>query len=303
MTYRQVSYELAGPVATITLNRPESLNAITRELEAELHDALDEADQDTRVRAVVLTGAGRAFSAGFDLSQEGDRKDGPPAPDTATPEDMLSYWQRRNRTETDHLLHIWKLSKPVIAAVNGYCMGGGLWYQLACDISIASERAVFGQPEVRMVSSTSFLFASIAGWKDANRYALTGDHFDAREALRMRVVNEVVPHDELVLRALELGNRIALVPEASVRMNKAVTMIGSLVSGLENGLNMNAFLNAIVHSSHGSDRARFDEALQRGGMRELLRTRDEPFLPEPFGPKSRARGDDAGDGSRRTSNG
>lgn len=302
MTYRQVSYELDGPVATITLNRPESLNAITRELEAELHDALDEADHDPRVRAVVLTGAGRAFSAGFDLSREGDRTDGPPAADAA-PEDMLSYWQRRNRSETDHLLHIWKLSKPVIAAVNGYCMGGGLWYQLACDLSIASERAVFGQPEVRMVSSTSFLLASIAGWKEANRYSLTGDHFDAQEALRIRVVNEVVPHDELIPRAVALGNRIALVPESSVRMNKAVTMIGSLVSGLENGLNMNAFLNAIVHSSYGSDRARFDEALRRGGMRELLRTRDEPFLPEPFGPKSRVRGDDAAAGSRRASNG
>ena len=299
MTYQQVRYELDGPVAIVTLNRPESLNAITRELEAELHDILDEADRDQRVRAVVLTGAGRAFSAGFDLSGKNDQTDGPPAGDTAMAADLLNYWQRRNRDETDHLLHIWKLSKPVIAAVNGYCMGGGLWYQLACDISIASERAVFGQPEVRMVSSTSFLLASIAGWKDANRYSLTGDHFDAQEALRMRVVNEVVPHDELIPRAVVLGNRIALVPEASVRMNKAVTMIGSLVSGLENGLNVNAFLNAIVHSSYGSDRARFDDALRRGGMKELLRTRDEPFLPEPFGPKSRVRDD----GSRHASNG
>ena len=83
--------------------------------------------------------------------------------------------------------------KPVIAAVHGWVIGGGFWYSLACDITIAADNSVFGQPEVRHVSNTTFLFAALAGWKAAHRYGLTGDHFDAAEALRLGIVNEVVP--------------------------------------------------------------------------------------------------------------
>ena len=112
--------------------------------------------------------------------------------------------------------------------------------RLLPDITIASDRAVFAQPEVRHVSNTSFLFAALAGWKAAHRYGLTGDHFDAAEAYRLGVVNEVVPHDELLDRATALAARIALVPEPSVRLNKAVTCSGILAAGLHAGLALNA---------------------------------------------------------------
>lgn len=273
-------------VMTITLNRPQVLNAVSREMEGELAEAFAEANHDTRIRVCVLTGSGRAFSAGYDIDTETEKDGSPPDPTKATSGEVLGWWQRRNFTELDRLRQMWRLEKPVIAAVNGYCLGGGFWYQLASDISIASDRAVFGQPEVRMISSTTYLFAALAGWKAANRYALTGDHFDAGEALRLGVVNEVVHHSSVLERAQELAQRIALVPEASVRVNKSVTMLGMLASGLESGLLLNGTLNAIVHSSHGPERARLEEARQRGGMREMLRTRDEPFFPEPFGPRS-----------------
>jgi len=171
--------------------------------------------------------------------------------------------------------------------VNGYAMGGGFWYSTACDITIASERAVFAQPEVRHISNSTFLFAALCGWKVANRYALTGDHIDAAEALRIGLVNEVVPHDELLPRTRRLAERIAMVPEPSVRLNKQVTAYGLLASGINAGLLVNGPLSALAHSSHGPERERLWEAQARAGMKGFLDARDRPFHPEPFGPKSR----------------
>lgn len=286
MTYRYVLYEQDGPVATITLNRPEVLNAISPELEAELHRALDEADADPSVRAVILTGAGRAFSAGYDMAP----KEGADAP-TLDPtglelaEYIRRFWVQDFRHQ-QNLLHIWYLTKPVIAAVHGWVLGGGLWYALACDITIAAENAVFGQPEVRHGANTTFLLAALAGWKAAHRYALTGDHFDAWEAYRLGLVNEVVPVDQLMPRARALAERIGRVPEASVRFNRAVTFFGLLASGLGAGLLMNVPLSTLVHASHDAFRAALLAAMERGGLRAFLEARDGPFRPEPFGPRA-----------------
>jgi enoyl-CoA hydratase len=166
--------------------------------------------------------------------------------------------------------------------------GWGLWYSTACDISIASDRAVFAQPEVREISNSTYLLTALCGWKVANRWTLTGDHMDAPEALRIGLVNEVVPHDDLMTRTRALAARIAMVPEASVRMNKAIASYGLLSSGLFNGLLMSGPLSTIVQSSVGGPRwEELHNAQEVGGMRGFLDARDGPFRPEPFGPKSR----------------
>jgi enoyl-CoA hydratase len=285
-TYEHILYDVDGPVATVTLNRPQALNAITPELEAELHRALDEADRDRAVRAIILTGAGRAFSAGYDMSAGDDARTGPLDPSGQSIADYIDFWYRNDTANVDKLLHVWRLTKPVIAAVNGWAMGGGFWYQLACDITIASERAVFAQPEVRHISNTTFLLAALVGWKVANRYALTGDHFDAQEALRIGLVNEVVPADQLMDRARALARRIAMVPEPSIRINKAVTMMGLHAAGVGAGMLLNGTLSALAHASHGPERDLLFEAQRRGGMRAFLDARDGAFAPEPFGPRS-----------------
>jgi enoyl-CoA hydratase len=230
MGYEAILYETAGPVVTITLNRPEALNAINPQMTAELHQALDAANGDPAVRAIILTGAGRAFSAGYDI---GRRPDGKSMLDPAGMEmaDFLKRWWTNDDVSVQRLLHLWQLSKPVIAAVHGWVMGGGFWYSLACDMTIAADDAVFAQPEVRHVSNTTFLFAALVGWKTAHRYGLTGDHFDAAEALRIGIVNEVVPKAELMPKVRALAERIAKVPEPSVRLNKAVTCYGLLAVG------------------------------------------------------------------------
>ncbi len=278
--YQYVLYERDGPVATITLNRPDQMNALSPELEGELHAALDEAAADDAIRAIILTGAGRAFSAGYDIGR--DRPEAPTARDT------LARWTSTDWSHPANMLHIMELSKPVIAAVNGWALGGGFWYSLACDITIASEQATFGQPEVRMISNTSFLFPALVGWKEAHRYALTGDHFDAHEALRIGAINEVVPHDELLARAHAMGERLAMVPADSVRLNKALTAFGLQSMGLRNALQSGAFISTIAHSSTDAPEvAELYATQRREGLAAFLKMRDSPFIPEPGGPRSR----------------
>ena len=286
MAYEAILYEKSGPVATITLNRPQALNAINPQMTAELHTALDVADADPDVRAIVLTGAGRAFSAGYDIAR---RPDGRSSLDPAGVEvaDFLKRWWTTDSQSTRHLLHLWQLGTPVIAAVHGWVMGGGFWYSLACDITIAADDSVFAQPEVRHISNTTFLFAALAGWKTAHRYSLTGDHFDAAEALRLGIVNEVVPAAELMAKARALAERIARVPEPAVRLNKAITCYGMLAMGVGAGMLTNIPLSALAHASFNEERGKLLEAMQTGGLRAFLDARDGGFLPEPFGPKSK----------------
>ncbi len=287
MAYEAILYDKTGPVATIMLNRPQALNAINPQMTAELHTALDIADADPDVRAIILTGAGRAFSAGYDIAR---RPDGRSSLDPAGVEvaDFLKRWWTTDSQSTRHLLHLWQLGTPVIAAVHGWVMGGGFWYSLACDITIAADDSVFAQPEVRHISNTTFLFAALAGWKAAHRYSLTGDHFDAAEALRLGIVNEVVPAAELMAKARALAERIARVPEPAVRLNKAITCYGMLAMGVGAGMLTNIPLSALAHASFNEERGTLLEAMQTGGLRAFLDARDGGFLPEPFGPKSKS---------------
>ncbi|MCH8090005.1 MAG: enoyl-CoA hydratase/isomerase family protein [Chloroflexi bacterium] len=285
MAYENLLYEKSDKIVKIILNRPQALNALSEELVKELRLALDEADQDPQVRAVILTGAGRAFSAGYDIKP---REDGRQAADPYGLEigEYIKYWWDRDHYDTEEFMHIWKLGVPVIASVRGYCLGGGFWYSMACDITIAAEDAVFGQPEVRHISNTSFMLAALTNWKQAHRWALTGDHMGAEEAYRLGIVNKVVPPDKLEEETLALAERIAKVPEASVRLNKAVTWMGLEAMGLGAAMRVNAALSSIAHSSHGSDREALWEAQSKGGLKAFLEARDGPFLPEPYGPKS-----------------
>jgi enoyl-CoA hydratase/carnithine racemase len=285
MTYETVIYEKKGKVAKVTLNRPQALNALSDEMVRDLHLALEEADGDPEVRAVILAGAGRAFSAGYDIKP---REDGRSAADPYGMEigEYIKYWWNRDRSDTEKLMQIWGMGVPVIAAVHGYCLGGAFWYSMACDITIAAEDAVFGQPEIRHISNTSFLLAALTNWKQAHRWALTGDHMGAEEAYRLGIVNEVVPREKLEEAAWALAERISKVPEASVRINKAVTWMGLQAMGLSSAMYMNSILSAMAHCSHGADRERLWEAQAQGGLKAFLEARDGPFWPEPYGPKS-----------------
>jgi enoyl-CoA hydratase len=285
MAYQDLIYRVSEKIATITLNRPARMNAISANLEAELHRAFDEADADRAVKVIVLTGAGAAFCAGFDQGSTPDGKRGGD-PSGKSIAEFIEYWQRKDGSRVGQWAHMWRLGKPIIAAVNGWAMGGGFWYQLAADITIASDRAVFAQPEVRHISNTSFLFVALCGWKAANRWGLTGDHFDAQEALRIGMVNEVVPHEQLMDKVYELARRMALVPEPSLRLNKAIAMLGMQAAGVHAGLLLEGALGSLAHASHNEFRDKLYEVQRTQGTKAYLEARDGPFQPEPMGPKS-----------------
>ena len=149
--------------------------------------------------------------------------------------------------------------------------------------------AVPGYPPYRHILSALGCEPVLIETNAATRWALTGDHFDAQEALRLGMVNEVVPHAALMDTARALAKRIALVPEPAVRLNKAITMKGMLAAGLYSGLLMEGTLGALAHSSHNEVRERLHEAQRAHGLKAYLDMRDGPFQPEPMGPRSAKR--------------
>jgi len=151
---------------------------------------------------------------------------------------------------------------------------------------------------VRHISATSFTFTYLCGWKAANRWGLTGDHFDAQEALRIGMVNEVVPHDDLMAKTRALAKRLALVPEPSLRLNKAIAMQGIQAAGMHAGLLLEGTLAALVHSSHNEERQRLLDIQSSQGTKAYLEARDGPFQPEPMGPRSKPRAKKPDDGQK-----
>jgi len=286
--YQEIIYEKQRGGVLITLNRPEALNAITRPMLKELHNALDEAEADPEIRAIVLTGAGRAFSSGFDQRSTGGRRrdmqwpQGMPT-DMSTA-DLLNYW----RVDDAKLMHILELTKPVIGAVRGWAMGGGCWLALFTHITIAADDAVFAQPEVRHGSNSSFMWTLLAGFKNAIRYSLVGDHIDAAEALRIGLVNKVVPADTLLEECFSIVERIAHVPPETVKINLAISTMGLNMMGFRDALVMDSELSVAAHMMLNEEfRRPLDEVRANQGTKAYLQQRDGPFQPEPFGPRSK----------------
>jgi len=288
--YKEILYDKQRGGVLITFNRPEAVNAITRSMLKELHNALDEAEADSEIRAIVLTGAGRGFSSGFDqANSSGRRRDiqWPYGIQTGmSAADLMNYWS----ADDVRLIRILEMTKPVIGAVRGWAMGGGCWLALYTHITIAAEDAVFAQPEVRHGSNTSFMWTLLAGFKNALRYGLVGDHIDAQEALRIGLVNQVVPGDRLIDECFKIVERIAKVPPETVKINLAISTMGLQMMGLVDALRMDQTLSIPAHMMLNEEfRRPLDEARAKDGTKAYLQMRDGPFQPEPFGPRAKKR--------------
>ena len=286
--YKEIIYEKKRNGVLITLNRPEAVNAITRPMLRELHNALDDAEADPEIRAIVLTGAGRGFSSGFDqATTTGRRRDiqWPYGIQTGmSAADLMNYWS----ADDVKLIRIFEMTKPVIGAVRGWAMGGGCWLALYTHITIAAEDAVFAQPEVRHGSNTSFMWTLLTGFKNALRYGLVGDHIDAQEALRIGLVNKVVPVDQLLEECFSLVERIARVPPETVKINLAISTLGLQMMGFRDALLLDSELSVAAHMMLNEEfRRPLDEARATQGTKAYLQLRDGPFQPEPFGPRAK----------------
>jgi enoyl-CoA hydratase len=209
--YNTLFYEKKDTVGILTVNRPDKLNAISNELTEELEQLLDEIENDSQLRVLVITGAGdKAFVAGADINELVERD--------------ASMGREVSRFRQKLFARIENLPVPVIAAVNGYALGGGLELAIACNIRVASEKAQFGAPEVKLGiipgDGGTQRLPRLVGLGRAMEMVLTGDFIDAQEAFRIGLVNRVVPHEELMESVMRLAQKIASRPPLAVKYAK-----------------------------------------------------------------------------------
>ena len=223
-----IEYTVDGAIARIRLNRPKKLNAINGEMLDGLTEALDRAEGDGNIRVVLLSGEGRAFSAGFDLDI------GAPAAGVS----LAEHTRRELRRDFDLVMRFWDCPKPTIAAVHGYCLGSSMEITAVCDITVAADDCLFGAPEVRFGSGIVCLILPwVIGLKQAKELLLTGDDkVDARRAASIGLVNKVVPGNLLMTEADAVAQRIAANDELAVRLTKRAIHRSVEIAGLRDAL-------------------------------------------------------------------
>jgi enoyl-CoA hydratase len=240
--YETVLVERRERVAKVTINRPEKRNALNIQTRAEGAAVLDELRADEGVRVVVLTGAGdKAFIAGADIAEFAQR---------------TAIQQREVMLDRSLFNAIDTFPKPIIAMVNGYCLGGGCEVALACDMRIAGDRASFGQPEINLGiipgGGGTQRLTRLVGEGKAMEMILTGEIIDAQAALAIGLVNQVVPADQLEPRTMEIANRIAEKSPVALRLAKEAVKLASR-SNLDEGLRREVDLFALCFSSEDKD--------------------------------------------------
>lgn len=236
MAYETLLYDIADGIATITLNRPDKLNAYNAAMGHEIVEAIRQADEDEKVRVIIVTGAGRAFCAGADLGAF-----------AANIKHREQGHEARNEGRGGMLLYpslMRTLSKPSIAAINGYALGIGATMTLSCDIRIAAENAKMGFifPRVGVVPElgSTYLLPRLIGAARAAEMFLTGRHYTAAECLAMGLVSQVTPTDALAARAQELAGEISQGSPTSLALTRRALYLG-LTATLENALEFESF--------------------------------------------------------------
>jgi enoyl-CoA hydratase len=273
-----VLYEVDGPVATITLNRPDAANAQDSALIDALDAAFDRADADDGVRVVILAAAGKHFSAGHDLKAltgvglDPDAARDPWVAMRETPEGKLHHEQVMYY---DRCLRIYNFRKPTIAAVQGSCIAAGLMLACMCDLIVAADDAVFSNPVLRMTGAGVELLVEPweLGMRKAKEFLLTGDRIDAPEAWRLGLVNRVVARDRLSDEVKALAERIALVPPATAQVVKDSINHAFDLMGKSQSFKYHFMAHHWMHNTATALGA-LESRKQKGSMQEVLADRD-----------------------------
>ncbi len=262
-----VLVEHRGPAAWITLNRPQKLNALNGEVVRELRQQLRLLGNDEQVKVVVLTGAGRAFSAGYDISEEvGDRIAG------------ADQWRAVLAEDVDLALELWALPRPTIAAVRGWCLAGACELAMACDLIIATDDARFGEPEIRYGSGpVALLMPFILGQKKTNELLFTGDTIDAQEAHRVGLINQVVESSRLDETVMDVVRKIAPTPLPVLRLTKLALVRAYEAMGLRSAVAANLDLSAILNAAETPEQQEFDQIVAARGLKAALAWRDARY--------------------------
>ncbi|UCG84027.1 MAG: enoyl-CoA hydratase [Dehalococcoidia bacterium] len=275
MNWETVLYEKVGPVARITLNRPDKRNAQNFKMITELDEAMKATESDDEVRVIVLAGAGPAFSSGHDMSG-------------MAPEGGMAGWRIGGEEHrefeqdifVDKCLYIRNLPKPTIAQVHGYCLAAGMMLACMCDLIVASEDAIFANMVARMAASGVELLIEPweVGVRQAKELLFTGDSIDAREAHRLGMVNKVVARDKLEETVMELANKIALMPPVALRLTKKSLNRTQDIQGYTQSMSAHFDIHMLAH---GSDETKkfIEDAIEKGatGAKEFTEHRDSKF--------------------------
>lgn len=267
-TYHTIRLERSEAVALLTLARPQRLNAIDKRMLGELQHALDEVERDDGLRVLVVKGAGGNFSSGFDLKEQME----------AQPSGV-DAWREILDRDFSTVMRFWHLKKPTIAAVQGYCLAGGCELALSCDITIAAEDAVFGEPELKFGAGIVVMILPwLVGPKRAKEIILTGaDRIPAPEAARIGLINRVVPSDQVESAALALARHIAVIDPSLVQQTKRAINRCFEVMGLVEALDAALDIDLAIEGKGSDDKRQFMEIARKDGLRKAIAWRDARF--------------------------
>jgi enoyl-CoA hydratase len=266
-----VRYETDGGVATLTLDRPDRLNAITAELIADLRKALEQAFDQKDVRVIRLRGAGRAFCAGYDIGWAAEAME---EGEAGGPWDPVADYQMMSRF-VDAYLALWRSPKPVVAQIHGFCVGGGTDFALCSDLIVCAEDCRIGYPPARVWGSpTTAMWMYRLGLERSKRLLLTGDALDGRRAVEWGLASECHPAEELDAAALALCRRVALLPANQLQMMKLLVNQAFEQMGMATTQLIGTLLDGAAR--HTPEGAAFSRAAL-ADVRAAVRERDAPF--------------------------
>ena len=277
MEFRSVRYDTAGRVATITLNRPDRLNAIDDHMPPEIRLAVERAQSDPGVHVIVVTGAGRSFCSGYDLKEYAERPDAPYSQDM--PWDPMLDFEMMNRNTQD-FMSLWRSHKPTIAKVRGHAVAGGSDIALACDLVVMADDALIGYPPARVWGCpTTAMWVYRLGMEKAKRMLFTGDLITGQEAAAVGLVLESVPETDLDNRVDALAQRMAGVPKNQLMMQKL--MINQAIESM--GLTQTQMFATIFDgiTRHSPEGVWFKARAEEVGFAQAVKERDSG---EPIGP-------------------
>ena len=267
MRYQHLLYAIDDRVATITLNRPDYMNALSLALVDEIVAAVAAADRDPEVRVIIITGAGgKAFSSGYDIKESAKQ-----------PKRGLVEWRTRMQRDLQFTYSVWDCSKPVIAVINGFCLAGAFEFAMCCDIRYCSDDSKFGAVEARFSNGIATM---IMPWLIGHRcrsLIYTGDIIDAAEAYRIGLVEKVFPKNALTSETMKIAKRMSRVAVDCLKWNKRAINQTFETMGLRSAIQYGSEACAILDATGSPEADTFENIRRTEGLSAALKWRAAQF--------------------------
>jgi len=266
--FQNIRVSSEAGVAQLELHRPERINALNKAMLLEINAALDAFESDAAVRVIVLSGAGRGFSSGFDLKEQMERR-----PEGA------AVWREVLDLDFSTTMRFWDSPKPTVAAIHGACMAGAFEMALACDLAACSRDAVFGEPELKFGAGiVTLLLPWVVGPKAAKDIILTGDDaINAERALALGIVSRVVPEGEHLSAALRIARQMAVIDPDLVRDTKKALNRSYEIQGMRAALDTALDIDHAIESHGSPDKRKFMDIAREQGLKAALAWREARF--------------------------